>query len=286
MKAVNRKTCVKARLRAALAWLLALAAVMAAPALAAQPTQGLVRLYGVFLSCDASQMERFAGYAAVVIDAAYFAATDVDALHAAGQTVYTYLNVGSLEDFRPYYDAFVDLTLAPYEHWAGERWMDVSDAAWQTYLCDTLAQDYLDKGVDGFFIDNCDVYYLYPTEAIFDGLTAVLRRLMATGKAVIINGGDMYVTAYADRYGTIADIMTGVNQESVFSRIDFDRGTFARASAEDQGYFTAYIERVAALGGLVYLLEYTLDAALIRELEAYCARKGFVFYVSDNIELD
>lgn len=41
------------------------------------------------------------------------------------------------------------------------------------------------------------------------------------GKPVVVNGGDIYVTAYQSCYGSAADIMTGVNQESVWSRIDF-----------------------------------------------------------------
>ena len=242
--------------------------------------------YGVFLSCDASQADRFAGFQTLVIDAAYFAKEDIAALRQAGHTVFTYLNVGSLENFRPYYDRFITHTLAPYEHWAEERWMDVAYAPWQTYLTDTLAQTYLDKGVDGFFVDNCDVYFLYPTDAVYSGLTAVLQKLVATGKQVIINGGDAFVTEYARRYGTIADVMTGVNQETVFSAIHFDKGTFARATKEDHAYFMDYVERVAALGGKVYLLEYTKDAKLIAEIQAYCQSKGFDFYVSGSIELN
>lgn len=242
--------------------------------------------YGVFLSCDASQMERFDGTQTIVIDAAYFAKKDIAALHQAGHTVFTYLNVGSLENFRPYYDRFVKHTLAPYEHWDEERWMDVAYAPWQTYLTDTLAQAYLDQGVDGFFIDNCDVYYLYPTDAVFSGLTTVLKKLVATGKQVIINGGDAYVTEYAQRYGTIADVMTGVNQETVFSAINFDKGTFARATEEDHAYFMDYVQRVAALGGKVYLLEYTKDPKLIAEIQAYCQAKGFDYYISGSIELN
>ena len=255
-----------------------------AKALQAQPT--FAHPYGVFLSCDNTRMSAFTDYQTVVIDAAYFDQTDIATLKDAGHTVYSYLNVGSLEDFRPYYDRFVDLTLAPYEHWEGERWMDVSSAAWQNYLLDTLAAEYLSKGVDGFFIDNCDVYYLYPTQPIFTGLCTVLNSLTATGAAVIINGGDTFVTAYAECYGSVADILTGVNQETVFSRINFDSGMFGRAADEDHAYFMDYLERVAGWGGKVYLLEYTTDNALINEITAYCAKNGFDFYISDSIELD
>lgn len=79
----------------------------------------------------------------------------------------------------------------------------------------------MEKGVDGFFVDNCDVYDYAHKKDIFDGLTVILKKIRAMGKPVVVNGGDIYVTAYQSRYGSAADIMTGVNQESVWSRIDF-----------------------------------------------------------------
>lgn len=91
---------------------------------------------------------------------------------------------------------------------------------------DTLAGKLKKKGVDGFFIDNCDVYDYAHKKDIFDGLTVILKKIRAMGKPVVVNGGDIYVTAYQSRYGSAADIMTGVNQESVWSRIDFTTKTF------------------------------------------------------------
>lgn len=268
------------------ALLLALAQMPPAQAAEATALPPFPKAYGVFLSCDPSQMARFAPCQTVVIDAQYFTAADIATLKNAGHTVLTYLNIGSLENFRPYYDQFVARTLAPYENWEEERWMDVTDPAWQTFTTDTLAAEALSKGVDGFFIDNCDVYYLYPTDAVFDALTAMLGKLVAMGEQVVINGGDTFVSEVADRMGAISGIMTGVNQESVFSAIDFDKGVFSQATEEDHAYFMNYVERVAALGGKVYLLEYTTDTALIAGIEQYCTQRGFTWYVSDSIELD
>lgn len=75
---------------------------------------------------------------------------------------------------------------------------------------DTLAGKLKKKGVDGFFIDNCDVYDYAHKKDIFDGLTVILKKIRAMGKPVVVNGGDIYVTAYQSRYGSAADIMTGV----------------------------------------------------------------------------
>ena len=112
--------------------------------------------YGVFLNADASSLERFKMYETIVIDAQYFTKRDIELLHQNGTVVYTYLNIGSIENFREYYTTYAELAI-------GEKFIG------------QLSQELYEKGVDGFFIDNCDVYYYAPRESIFEGLTAILQ---------------------------------------------------------------------------------------------------------------
>ena len=64
---------------------------------------------------------------------------------------------------------------------------------------------YYKKGVDGFFIDNCDVYYFMglglegsksqkvSSRKLFQGLKTILKNLRTRyNKPVIINGGDAF----------------------------------------------------------------------------------------------
>lgn len=241
--------------------------------------------YGVFLSLDSSDMDKIEGYRTVVIDAQYFQAEDILQLKKQGSEVYSYLNIGSLENFRDYYESYSEHTLGRYENWDEEEWINAASPEWQEFLV-SLEEELLKKGIDGFFVDNCDVYYNYPTEEIFDGLTVILKQLMTYGKPVIINGGDAYVTAYREKFGSARDIMTGVNQESVFSCIDFENGSFSAQTEEDREYFTEYIEACQNDGADVFLLEYTTDKRLKEQTEKYCSEKGFRFYISDSVELD
>ena len=151
--------------------------------------------YGVFLNADASSLERFKKYDLIVIDAQYFTKKDIEVLHENGTEVYTYLNIGSIENFREYYKTYAELTIGKYEHWDEERWVDVAEPDWQKFI-KQLSQELFEKGVDGFFIDNCDVYYYAPRESIFEGLTTMLQNIMTFKKAVIINGGDTYAVSY------------------------------------------------------------------------------------------
>lgn len=243
------------------------------------------RDYGVFLNVDDSSLERLEMYETIVIDAQYFTKKDIEQLHENGTTVYTYLNIGSIENFREYYTAYEKLAIGSYEHWDEEKWVDAASPDWQRFIMQ-LARELYEKDVDGFFIDNCDVYYYAPRKDIFDGLTVILQYIMTLGKEVIINGGDTYVTEYKERYGTIDPIMTGVNQETVWSHIDFAKGTFNEQNREEREYFCGYLESCKADGMEVYLLEYTANWKLIRKIEKYCRKQGFHFYISDSLELE
>lgn len=241
--------------------------------------------YGVFLSLDASDLDKIAKYQTVVIDAQYFSKKDITYLKKQGCTVYSYLNVGSIENFRKYYDTYEKLTLGEYENWEEEKWMDVSQIKWQRFLA-SLEKGLIKKGIDGFFVDNCDVYYEYTTDDIFEGLTTILKHLMKYRKPVIINGGDAFVMEYKERYGRLTDIMTGVNQEAVWSRIDFDTGKFSVQKKSDRNYFMKYVETCDSQGLDVYLLEYTKSKMLKSKINKYCRQKHFHYYISDSMELD
>ena len=241
--------------------------------------------YGVFLSiCE--NIEQFADYEIVVIDAQYYPKEELDAFRSKGHKVFSYINIGSLEDFRDYYDEYKDLSLGAYEHWEEEVWVDVSQKRWQDFMLNDIAAGLLEKDIDGFFVDNCDVYYVHPKQEILEGLTVIMKGLKATGKKVIINSGDTFLDAYCEQGGKWDDVISGINQESVFSTILWDEGTFGTAEPEDHEYFVSYIDRYGSQGAEIYLLEYTVDEELVKEIKAFCEERGYTYYVADSIELD
>ena len=241
--------------------------------------------FGVFLNYE-GDLKDLGQYETVVIDAQYIEAQDIAAFQKQGHRVYSYINVGSLENFRDYYATYKDITLGEYEHWEEECWIDVSSEKWQDFILNDLSKELLQKGIDGFFVDNCDVYYVYPDRDILNGLSVILEGLRATGKGVIINGGDSFVDTYCDAGGNWKDILTGINQESVFSCINWEDGTFGRAENDDQEYFIEYIEKYGKQGAEIFLLEYTSDPALIQEIQGYCDKNHFNYYITDRLELD
>ena len=246
---------------------------------------GIKYRYGVFLGASPDDLKYMDEYEKVVIDAQYFTSEEIAALKDSGHTVYSYINLGSLEDFRPYYKDYEGITLEVYENWEEEKWVDVSKAEWQSFVVDELAVNIINKGVDGLFVDNTDVYYHYPTDEIFDGVTNILKGFKNLDTYVIINGGDAYVTEYAKRNSELDSIMDAENQETIFSKINWDDETFTSNEKNETEYFQEYVGLVSGYGKDVYLLEYTTDSGLIRKIDDYCAEKGYTYYASDKLEL-
>ena len=265
--------------------LLCLAVLAALPLCGAGAEPAFAHPYGVFLSIT-ENLEQFADYETVVIDAQYYSAEEIAAFRAKGHRLYTYINIGSLEDFRDYYKEYEDLSLGAYEHWEEEVWMDVSQQRWQDLILKEIVPGLLEKQVDGFFVDNCDVYYVYPREEILEGLGVIMQALVQTGKDVIINGGDTFLDAWCEKKGTWDQVITGINQESVFSTILWDEDKFGTAEPEDHEYFVSYVNRYGTQGAKIFLLEYTVDEELIGQIDAFCQDNGYIYYVSDSVELD
>ena len=81
-------------------------------------------------------------------------------------------------------------------------------------------------------------------------------------------------------------IMTAVNQETVWSRIIFNKGTFGKQPKDVHNYFSNYVKLCKKDGMRVYLLEYTKDKKFITRIKKYCNDNKFKYYISDSIELD
>ena len=241
--------------------------------------------YGVFLSDTYEELPENCAFDTLVIDAQYYSEEQIDNLHENNGKVYSYLNIGSLENFRDYYDTYADLSLGVYENWEEEVFIDVTSDRWQEFIIDELAPALVDKGIDGFFIDNVDVYYNYPTEEIFGGVEDILLELKNLDVDVIINGGDVFLTEYL-KQGNLIDIADGVNQESVYTRINFNDGTLENNAQADRQYFLNYLSGIEKAGGRIFIIEYTADDDYALELRNIYDDLGYTLYISDSVELD
>ena len=241
--------------------------------------------YKVLIGMDHEKVMQLKGIKTLVIDAEFFSQEDIAQLHKNGNVhIFSYLNIGSIETFRDDYAAFADIALGHYENWDEEQWVNVADKRWQKRI-KHKAQLLSQKGIDGFFLDNADVYYHYHTPEIYQGLITILQEIHTENKPIIINGGDTFITE-AIKQNAISGIVTGVNQESVFTEIHFKTNTFGVKSAAEREYFFGYLAQCKTYGLTVYLLEYGATKKLTKEIKAYCERNGFSYDISPSVELD
>ena len=241
--------------------------------------------YGVFIGIGRKDINKLRDYQTVIIDAEHFTKADITKLKKAGKTVYTYLSIGSLEDYRSYYKAYKHLAISKYDGWEGEEWVDVSDKSWQKLML-KRAKEFKKKGVDGFFIDNTDVYYEYKEPRIYKGLVKILTDIRKLNTRVIINGGDVFVSKYLKENKDLKKIADGVNQEGGFTTLVEDK----KKGEEITRYYLNYLKKLSKKGIRIYLTEYIVednkDDGLEDKIADYCEKRGWDYYISDDLELD
>ncbi len=237
-------------------------------------------------------LQKIGKYQILVIDAWEYSAEEISALKKQGCKVYTYLNVGSLENFRPYYDEYKNLCLLPYEGWPDESWVDVTDASWQGH-CVSLAGDYLAKGIDGFFLDNVDVcmeleenrgFEKGPAESGIEAILTGIRGLEKESIPVILNGGtDFLDYEFSSGKRPACD---GICLESVYTEVtDYEKnGSKAVGDAEVREK-TKTLQSYQDQGLSVWDIEYTKNRLLAASIRRKAARNGWSLYISSSYAL-
>ncbi|MGF3183369.1 hypothetical protein ACQV2W_06325 [Facklamia sp. P12934] len=109
---------------------------------------------------------------------------------------------------------------------------------------------------------------------------------MKYDKDVIINAGDSFVDEYYNKFGLVNDILTGINQETVFSAIDFENEKLTKQMDKEREHYQQYISKYSHEGAYIYLLEYTTTQSIAHTIQTYCTQNQFKYYISDSIDLD
>ncbi|KHD37515.1 glucanotransferase [Clostridium acetobutylicum] len=243
--------------------------------------------YGVFTGLQPKNINRLLSYKEVVIDASYYSKAQIDFLHKKGIKVYSYLNVGSLENFRPYYSDFKDIALDNYENWKDESWIDVSNPKWDNYVVNTLGKNLKDKGVDGFFLDNLDVYSKYKKDSMFIGLLNIIKGLNSSyNLPVISNGGVDFLETAENKKISLKSLIYGINIESVYTTVDFNNNKFIKNSRDDRDKKVKYLEKLKSKDILIYIVEYSRDTSLKKIIHNYYRNLGFKVYISNSLNLN
>ena len=250
--------------------------------------------FGVFLGATSQDFEKIKGYQNLCIDVDEFSTSELAYFSENKIDVYAYLSIGSLENYRSYYDTFKHLEFYEYENWPDEKWVDVSDLSWQNHIT-SEANRLKELGASGLFMDNFDVYYIAleeyeeatPSfkEAIYQGCKSILSNLSNIGLKLIINSGTDFLERLNEEHSDLLDKIDIYAQECVFSSIeDYDKDDFGRQNKEDHDYYVDIINMMKSHSSIL-LIEYTVDIDLINEIKSYCTSNNFSYYISSTVDL-
>ncbi|WP_068267449.1 hypothetical protein [Caviibacter abscessus] len=140
------------------------------------------------------------------------------------------------------------------------------------------------KNIDGFFIDNADIYYISKNKKVYESIIEILKMIKKHNLPIIINGIDIFLKD-ALKKNNINGLINAVNQETVFTRIDFNKRKFFKQKRNITNEYLKYLSKLKKIGIDIYLTEYTTDYYLVSKIKKYCKKHKYKVYVSDSIEL-
>lgn len=159
--------------------------------------------YKVFLtsSSKARGLKKTAKPCTIVIEPEDFNKEQVLELKKKGYRVLGYLNIGSIEDTRSYYNQLKPYRIMkdgkPYqlEDWPHEWWIDLRRTKVRDFIVNR-AKEVQKVGCDGWWCDNIDIYEYNGGSAMFQAVASVLRRIKALNGYVMLNGGYKWLQEY------------------------------------------------------------------------------------------
>ena len=246
--------------------------------------------YGAFLGRNGNDISNFKGYKYISIELDEFSHTNIERINERGQLIFAYLNVGSLENYRDYYEDYESFTFKDYDNWPDERWIDVRNNSWQDLMV-SLATRFKSEGAYGVYLDNVDVYSIAKEDdldylAFGSAIKSIISRINDAGVKVMVNGGAEYFDDMNDQNDNVFDSVWAYHQEEVFSLIkNYDHNTFGEQVKEDREYYQEIASMIKEKGKEVFFLEYTTDDSLKETIKNYCDPKAYHYYISSTVEL-
>lgn len=247
--------------------------------------------YGAFLGRSENNIQGFDNYNYISLELDEYTDQVIQNLNNSGKKLFAYLNVGSLEEYRDYYDQFENITIGEYENWEDEKWLDITNSTWQNYVINTLAKEFKNRGAFGVYMDNVDVYSIAKEEhlnssAYAAALKNIIKGVSDLGLKVMLNGGAEFLDDMNDQNDNIFNSIWGYHQEEVFSLIkDYDNNVFGVQESEDSSYYKEILTLMKNKNKNLFILEYTTNANLKNQIKTYCNQNHIHFYITDDIDL-
>ena len=226
------------------------------------------------------------GSGIVVIEPDDYSPEEVQTIRKKGYKVLGYLSVGTLEKYRPWFKEFSKYKFEKLDDWPDEYYIDVRKNPWRKFLA-KRATEIKEKGFDGWWLDNIDVYSEHKSKAMFTAIASIFLKLKAIGGYVMINGGSEWVDDAIDRGEPLKKYINGYTQEEVFSRIVnySGKGKFGKQNSEDSKYYREMLKKAVKKGVAGFMLEYTRTESLKERIREWAKENKVSYYIAENVNL-
>lgn len=196
---------------------------------------------------------RYAPFDLVVVDGAEASPGQVAALHRHSIVVLAYLDVGTIEPGRPWFDRAKPFRLGFWKDW-GEWFADVSKRAYRDLIANDVAPEMLAKGFDGLFLDNIDMISDHPAQAagmhlLVDALSQLVHGISSRHEYLFAQNGE-------DVIGPMLPALDGWNREDVTSTYDFGRHRYVRQPPREIRHALAALRRFRRAGLVTTATDY------------------------------
>lgn len=205
-----------------------------------------------------------------------FSDGEIKTLKSSGTRVAVYLNIGEVEESRPWWnDVQKDWLLKKNDN-KGTWFVDPTKQNWADVLLNKVIPQYVQRGFDGLFLDLGDTTTYFPetTEGMVNLIKAIRTKfpklvlLQKNGFDLLSRTGKSIDAVVWDSFASGVQISTGRYERRLISPAVAQQ---YKAQADTNGY------QILALG---YALKYDYDAIdyIYNEANKY----GFLPYVADN----
>lgn len=212
---------------------------------------------------------------------------EIKAIKKKRKPVLAYLSIGSISTERSFYKKFSKYKKDRLEDWEKEYYMDMTAEPWTNFLIER-AKSLIERGFDGLWLDNLDVYEYYKSTKTFNACKKLLKDIKALGKYVMVNGGSEFFDDAMDKKLKLTTMVDGVTQEEVISRITSYKGSgkFGTQKKDQSKWYKSYMKRLLKHNVQTFLLEYTKNQIVRNKIREFCKESKMTgYYISSNKDL-
>lgn len=220
----------------------------------------------------------------------YWGAEEITALQESGKTVLAYFEIGSIEDFRPEYEALPDeMILNQWPDWPEEYFVRYWEPAWWDTVIRPRVDQALAAGFDGVYLDTPLAYEEIDLELVEGEDRDTLGRKMVDlivqiGEYAKEQDGAFMIVPQNNpelrEHDGYTEAIDGIGMEDLFFRSSGDQPGDIPC---DEDWCAENLEHVRALrdeGKLVLAVDYATDPDNIAEACRHYAEEGFTGYVT------